>query len=90
MAALSSVQKMNNLRVGMQLYLEGRFGWEKPIKVGTFVDPVGEIHGISYHVSGTSVVVTEKIPETWLENQKTGFEYRPTEETITTLMLLVG
>ncbi len=90
MKALSSVQKMNNIKVGMQLYLEGRFGWEKPIKVDTFADPIGLWHVVKYHVSGSEVIITEKLPETWIEEQETGFEYRPSDETIAQLMLLVG
>lgn len=90
MKALSSVQKMNNIKLGMQLYLEGRFGWEKPIKVDTFADPIGLTHGVRYWVLGTSVMVSEQIEEAWLEEQETGFEYRPSDETIAQLMLLVG
>jgi hypothetical protein len=90
MAALSSAQKLNNLKKGMELYMEGRFGWEKPIIVDTFVDPMGEYHGVKFHVHGTAVILTEKIPDGWLANQPTGFEYRPNDEIMAQLMLLVG
>jgi hypothetical protein len=90
MAALNTTQKLFNLQKGMELYLEGKFGWEKPIKVDTFADPMGENHGVRFWVLGVEVMLSETIPENWLYEQKTGFEYRPSEETIARLMLLVG
>lgn len=90
MAVLNSPMKVSNIRLGMQLYLEGKFGDDNPMIVETYADPMGLQHLIRIRPAGKDVFVTEKIGDEAVQAMKTGFEYRLSDETITALMLLVG